>query len=42
VLRHQESRARVKQIRVETRLARSAPMALLDRRLIDRVIAKTW
>jgi len=39
VLRHQESRAKVKQIRVETRLARAAPMALLDRRLIDRVIA---
>lgn len=38
VLRQQESRARVKQIRLETRLDRSGPMALLDRRLIDRVI----
>jgi PAS domain S-box-containing protein len=39
VLRHQESRARVKQIRLETRLDRSRPMALLDRRLIDRIVA---
>jgi PAS domain S-box-containing protein len=39
VLRHQESRARVKQIRVETRLDRSRPMAMLDRRLIDRIVA---
>jgi len=39
VLRHQESRARVKNIRVETRLDRSRPIALLDRRLIDRVVA---
>ena len=37
--RHQESRARVKQIRVETRLDRSRPMAMLDRRLIDRIVA---
>src|SRR5438309_7910682 len=39
VLRHQESRARVKQIRLETRLDRSRPMAMLDRRLIDRIVA---
>jgi len=39
VVRHQESRARVKQIRLEPRLDRSRPMALLDRRLIDRIIA---
>jgi PAS domain S-box-containing protein len=39
VLRHQESRARIKEIRLETRLDRSRPMAMLDRRLIDRVVA---
>ena len=39
VLRHQESRARVKSIRLDTRLDRSRPIALLDRRLIDRVVA---
>ncbi|MET0154370.1 MAG: PAS domain-containing sensor histidine kinase [Candidatus Binatia bacterium] len=39
VLRHQESRARIKQIRLETRLDRSRPIAMLDRRLIDRVVA---
>ncbi|HUE38956.1 MAG TPA: PAS domain-containing sensor histidine kinase [Candidatus Binatia bacterium] len=39
VVSHQESRARVKQIRIETRLDRSRPMALLDRRLIDRIVA---
>jgi signal transduction histidine kinase len=39
VLRHQESRARVKQIQIETRLDRSRPMAMLDRRLIDRIVA---
>jgi PAS domain S-box-containing protein len=39
VVRHQESRARVKQIRLEARLDRSRPMALLDRRLIDRIVA---
>jgi PAS domain S-box-containing protein len=39
VLRHQESRARVKNIRLEVRLDGSRPIALLDRRLIDRVVA---
>ena len=39
VLRHQESRARLKHIDLEVKLDRGAPMALLDRRLIDRVIA---
>jgi len=39
VLRHQESRARVKSIQLEARLDGSRPIALLDRRLIDRVVA---
>ncbi|HSD09795.1 MAG TPA: ATP-binding protein [Candidatus Binatia bacterium] len=39
VLRNQESRARMKQIRLEAHLDRSGPMALLDPRLIDRVVA---
>jgi PAS domain S-box-containing protein len=38
-VRRQASRARVKQIRLETRLDDSEPMALLDPRLFDRVIA---
>jgi PAS domain S-box-containing protein len=38
-VRRQESRARVKQVRLETHLDCSEPMALLDPRLIDRVIA---
>jgi PAS domain S-box-containing protein len=38
-LRRQESQARVKQIRIEARLDRSGPRALLDPRLIDRVVA---
>lgn len=39
VLRHQESRARVNRIRLEARLDASSPSAVLDRRLIDRVLA---
>jgi PAS domain S-box-containing protein len=39
VLRQQESRAHVKHIRMETRLDRSRPTAMLDRRLIDRIVA---
>jgi PAS domain S-box-containing protein len=39
VLRHHESRARMKQIRLEAHLDRSDPVALLDPRLIDRVVA---
>ncbi len=39
VVRRQASRARVKQIRLETRLDDSEPMALLDPQLFDRVIA---
>jgi two-component system sensor histidine kinase KdpD len=39
VLRNQERRARVKQIRLEAHLDRSDPVALLDPRLIDRVVA---
>src|SRR5262249_38682832 len=38
-VRRQASRARVKQIRLETRLDDSEPVALLDPRLFDRVIA---
>src|SRR5262249_1922103 len=38
-VRRQTSRARVKRIRIETRLDDSEPMALLDSRLFDRVIA---
>ncbi len=39
VLRQQESRARLKDIRLEARLDGSRPVARLDRRLIERVIA---
>jgi PAS domain S-box-containing protein len=39
VLRQQESRAHIKHIRLETRLDRSRPTAMLDRRLIDRTVA---
>jgi PAS domain S-box-containing protein len=39
VLRQQDSRARVKNIRLEAHLDPSLPMALLDPQLIDRVIA---
>ncbi len=39
VLRQQESRAHIKHIRLETRLDRSPPTAMLDRRLIDRIVA---
>jgi PAS domain S-box-containing protein len=39
VLRQQESRAQIKHIRLEIRLDRSRPTAMLDRRLIDRIVA---
>jgi PAS domain S-box-containing protein len=39
VLRQQESRAHIKHIRLETHLDRSRPTAMLDPRLIDRIVA---